>query len=107
MHKLNDFSREQAISDQALAKQFYNHLLFCTPLLLTVPLLYCWSFNAWGLGSVQFRPFFLGGLGWTLALLLRAPMMLLIVRFTHNVKEQVVAALLCFVVVVVCLLVVL
>lgn len=93
MHNLNDFSRQQAISDQALAKQFFHHLLFCTPLLLIVPLLYVWAFNALGQGSLQFRPFFLGVLGWTFALLLRAPMMMLIVRFTHNVNEQVVAAL--------------
>lgn len=93
MHKLNHFSREQAFSDQALAKQFFHHLLFCTPLLLTVPLLYVWAFNALGQGSLQFRPFILGVLGWTLALLLRAPMMMLIVRCTNNVKEQVVAAL--------------
>ena len=93
MHNLNDFSREQKFSDQALAKQFFHHLLFCTPLLLTVPLLYALAFNALGQGSLQFRSLFLGVLGWTIALLLRAPMMMLLVRFTHNVTEKVVAAL--------------
>jgi hypothetical protein len=95
MHNLNNFTliREQNISDQALAKQFLHHLLFCTPLLLTVPLLYLLAFNALGQGNLAVWPFCLGVLGWTIALLLRAPMVVLTFRLTHNVKEQVVAAM--------------
>ena len=95
MHNLNNFTliREQTISDQALAKQFHHHLLFCTPLLLTVPLIYLLAFNALGQGNLAIWPFCLGVLGWTIALLLRTPMLLLTFRLTHNVKEQVVAAM--------------
>ena len=79
MHNLNNFTlnREQTISDQALAKQFRHHLLFCTPLLLIVPLIYLFAFNALGQGSLRVLPFCLGLLGWTVALLLRAPMLVL------------------------------
>lgn len=80
------------MSDQALAKQFFHHLLFCTPLLLTVPLIYLFAYNALGQGSLAVWPFCLGVLGWTIALLLRAPMLVLAFRLTH-VKEQVVAAM--------------
>src|SRR5215212_877594 len=95
MHNLNNFTliREQTISDQALAKQFLHHLLFCTPLLLTVPLIYLLAFNALGQGNLPLRPFFLGVLGWSVALLLRTPMLMLTFRLTHNVKEHVVAAM--------------
>lgn len=95
MHNFNDFTliREQTISDQALAKQFFHHLLFCTPLLLTVPLIYLLAFNALGQGNLAVWPFCLGVLGWTIALLLRAPMLVLTFRLTHNVKEQVAAAM--------------
>ncbi len=95
MHNLNNFTliREQTISDQALAKQFFHHLLFCTPLLLTVPLIYLLAFNVLGQGNLALWPFCLGVLGWTIALLLRAPMLVLTFRLTHNVKEQVVAAM--------------
>lgn len=95
MHNLNNFTlnREQIISDQALAKQFFRHLLFCAPLLLMVPLIYVLAFNALGQGSLQVRPFCLGLLGWSVALLLRGPMMVLTFRLTHNLKEQVVAAM--------------
>jgi len=95
MHNLTNFTlvREQVISDQALAKQFFHHLIFCTPLLLTVPLIYVLAFNALGQGHLAIWPFCLGLLGWSIALLLRAPMMVLIFRLTHNVKEQVVAAM--------------
>jgi hypothetical protein len=95
MHNLNNFTliREQTISDQALAKQFLHHLLFCTPLLLTVPLIYLLAFNALGQGNLAVWPFCLGVLGWTIALLLRAPMLVLTLKLTHNVKEQVVAAM--------------
>jgi hypothetical protein len=95
MHNLNNFtlSREQAISDQALAKEFRHHLLFCTPPLLTVPFIYLLAFNALEQGSLTIRPFCLGLLGWSVALLLRAPMLMLTFRFTHKVKEQFVAAM--------------
>lgn len=95
MHNLNNFPlyREQMISDQALAKQFRHHLLFCTPLLFTVPFIYLLAFNSLGQGNLPFWPFCLGVLGWSVALFLRAPMMVLTLRFTHNVKEQVVAAM--------------
>lgn len=95
MHSLNNFTlhRERIISDQALAKQFFHHLLFCTPLLLIVPLIYLLAFNTLGQGSLPIRPFCLGLLGWSVALFLRTPMLVLIFRLTHNVKEQVVAAM--------------
>lgn len=87
------FDREHTISDQALAKQFRQHLLFCTPLLLTVPLIYILAFNALGHGKLRVGPFFLGLLGWSVALLLRAPLALLTVRFTHRLRELVVVAM--------------
>ena len=95
MHNLNNFTliREQTISDQALAKQFLHHLLFCTPLLLTVPLIYLLAFNALGQGNLALWPFCLGVLGWTIALLLRAPLALLTIRLTHNLKELGVVAM--------------
>ena len=92
---MNNFTpnREQIISDRELAKQFFHHLLCCAPLLLIVPLIYVLGFNALGQGSPQTRPFCPGLLGWTVALGLRVPMMMLTFRFTHNLNEQVVAAM--------------
>jgi len=95
MHNLNNFAlnQERIVSDQALARQFLHHLLFCTPLLLIVPLIYLLAFNALGQGNLHVWPFCLGLLGWSVALLLRAPLLALTYRLTHNMKEQVVAAL--------------
>jgi hypothetical protein len=95
MHNLNNFAlnRDQVISDQALAKQFLHHLLFCTPLILTVPLIYLLAFNALGQGSLSVGPFCLGVLGWSVALLLRAPIALLTFRLTHDLKERVLVAM--------------
>ena len=95
MHNLNNFAinRDRLISDQALSRLFLHHLLFCTPLLLIVPLLYLLAFNALGKGSLAVRPFCLGLLGWSIALLLRVPLALLTVRLSHNLKELAVAAM--------------
>jgi len=95
MHNLNNFAlnRDQVISDQALAKQFLHHLLFCTPLILTVPLIYLLAFNALGQGSLPVGPFCLGLLGWSVALLLRTPIALLTFRLTHDLKERVLVAM--------------
>ena len=94
MDNLNNFtlSKEQAVSDQALAKQFFHHLLFCAPLLLIVPFIYLVGFNSLG-QEIRVWPFCLGVLGWSSALLLRAPLMVLTFRLTHNMKEQVGAAM--------------
>lgn len=81
------------ISDQELARQFLHHLLFCTPLLLIVPVIYLVAFNALGQGSLPVRSFILGIVGWSVALVLRGPLLVLTVRLTHNLKEQVVAAM--------------
>ena len=67
--------------------------MFCAPLLPIVPLIYVLGFNALGRGSPQMRPFCLRLSGWTVALGLRVPMMVLAFRPTHNVNEQVVAAM--------------
>ncbi len=95
MHNLNDFALNgvRTGADQALAKQFLRHLLWCTPLLLIVPLIYLLAFNALGQGTVPVWPFCLGLVGWSIALLLRAPLLVLILRLTHNLQEQVVAAM--------------
>ena len=95
MRNLNNFAphREQIISDQALAREFLHHLLFCTPLLLIVPLIYLLGFTALGQGSLPVWPFCIGVLGWSVALLLRAPLALLTVRLTQNLRELTVVAM--------------
>src|SRR5437868_6457352 len=95
MHNLDNFAfnQERIISDQALARQFLHHLLFCTPMLLTVPLIYLLAFNALGQGSLPVGPFCLGLLGWSIALLLRAPLAALTFRLPHNLKELAVVAM--------------
>jgi hypothetical protein len=80
-------------SDPELARQFRQHLLFCAPLLLLVPLIYLLAFNSLDQGSIALKPFFLGVLGWSVALFLRPPLMMLIARLTHDVKEKTVAAM--------------
>jgi hypothetical protein len=95
MQNLNQIALHQAQtrSDQALAKQFFHHLIFCTPLLLTVPVVFVLAFNSLDHVTISLWPFLLGALGWTIALLLRAPMMLLTLRLAHEVREQTATAL--------------
>lgn len=95
MNNLNDFvlNREPIISDPELARQFRQHLLFCAPLLLLVPLIYLLAFNSLDQGSIALKPFFLGVLGWSVALFLRPPLMVLTVRLTHDLREKAVAAM--------------
>jgi hypothetical protein len=85
--------QEPALSDQALAKQFFHHLILCTPLLLTVPIIYLLALNSLGQGSISVWPVCLGALGWTAALFLRTPMMVLLLKLTRKINEQVVAAM--------------
>ena len=81
------------MTNLSLAKEFRHHLLFCTPLLLLVPLVYLLAFNSLGQGRLQVLPFFIGVLGWSVALLLRGPLAVLTVRLSHDLREKVVAAM--------------
>lgn len=94
MQDINDFklNREQVISNRDLANQFLHHLWFCTPLLFIVPLIYFVAFRALGPG-VLFWPFCLGLLGWSIALVLRVPLMVLTQRLSQDAKEQTIAAM--------------